>query len=44
MKASFLNAKKALSSATALAHPVAGAPIQLSVDASNTHVGMLINT
>ena len=40
MKASFLNAKKALSSATALAHPGAGAPIQLSVDASNTHVGM----
>ena len=42
MNDSFLSAKNALASAAALAHPVPSAQIRLSVDASSSHVGAVL--
>jgi len=39
MKTSFLQAKEALKKATMLAHPVEGAKLSLAVDASDHHIG-----
>ena len=39
MNNSFLSAKRALASAAILVHPISKAKIQLTVDASNSHVG-----
>jgi cleavage and polyadenylation specificity factor subunit 1 len=41
-KAAFVAAKQLLTDATCLAHPRAGAEIQLAVDASNTHIGAVL--
>jgi len=42
MKAAFSAAKSSLVAATVLAHPVVGARLSLAVDASNTHVGAVL--
>jgi transposase InsO family protein len=42
MTAAFTAAKKAVSAATLLAHPVAGAQLALAVDASDQHVGAVL--
>ena len=42
MNQSFDAAKKALAAATQLAHPIPGAEIALAVDASNSHVGAVM--
>jgi hypothetical protein len=39
MEAAFTASKKALASATYLAHPLPGAILSLNVDASATHIG-----
>jgi hypothetical protein len=41
-KAAFVAAKQLLTDATCLAHPRADAEIQLAVDASNTHIGAVL--
>ena len=42
MEKSFLDAKSALISATMLVHPLAGAPISLTTDASDTAIGAVL--
>jgi predicted lipid-binding transport protein (Tim44 family) len=42
MKAAFAASKQALCAAAELAHPLPGAQISLAVDASNTHVGAVL--
>jgi hypothetical protein len=42
MEAAFQSAKRAVCNATCLAHPDPGASLSLAVDASNTHVGAVL--
>jgi hypothetical protein len=42
MRAAFNKAKEAVAAATLLAHPVAGAELALAVDASDVHVGAVL--